>query len=138
MPAVKARLMLRGLHAVDRRSQAAREVLKWRAKLVAELAAASQLSTATTSRIEVLVRTKLLLEHLDASLLEHTTLFGKKGRLRQDVRQIIGERNRMADSLERGLAALGQAAKGSAAALPSIDDLVAAQDAQQSPRRRRR
>lgn len=130
-------MMLRGLHAVDRRSQAAREVLKWRAKLVAELGPTS-LSTATTSRIEVLVRTKLLLEHLDASLLEHTTLFGKKGRLRQDVRSIIGERNRMADSLERGLAALGQSAAKHAGPLPSIDELVAQEDASSKSRGRPR
>lgn len=59
--------------------------------------------------------------------MEHHTLFARKGRLRQTVKLILTERNRMADSLERGLAALGQAQKGAAAPLPSIEDVLAQQ-----------
>jgi hypothetical protein len=119
--------MLRGLAAVNRRTKAAREIVKGRAELLADLGGEATLPAAIRTRVETLVRTKLLLEHCDAELLEHTSLFGKKGRLRQAVKPILTERNRMADALERGLAALGQAQKGSAAPLPSIEDVLAQQ-----------
>jgi hypothetical protein len=119
--------MLRGLAAVNRRTKAAREIIKWRAELLADLGGEARLTAAQRTRCETLVRTKLLLEHLDAELLEHHTLFARNGRLRQTVKLILTERNRMADSLERGLAALGQAQKGAAAPLPSIEDVLAQQ-----------
>ena len=122
--------MLKGLSAVNRRTKAAREIVKWRAELLADLGGEARLTAAQRTRIETLVRTKLILEHVDAELLEHESLFAKKrGRLRKEVRPLLDMRQRMADSLERGLAALAQAQKGSAVALPSIDDLVAAQQA---------
>jgi hypothetical protein len=115
--------MLRGLAAVNRRTRAARDVVKWRAELVAELGDET-LTPARLTRIETLVRTKLLLEHLDAQLLEYDTLFSRKRRtLRPQVKSILTERNRMAESLERGLAALG-ASRSKGTVLPSLDDLV--------------
>jgi len=97
--------------------------VKWRQELVDELGGLGQLSPAILTRIETLVRTKLLLEHIDAQLLEFTTLFGRQGRLRPQAKLILSERNRMADSLERGLAALG-ASRTKGTILPSLDDLV--------------
>jgi hypothetical protein len=124
--------MLRGLAAVNRRTKAAREIVKWRAELLADLGGEARLTAAQRTRCETLVRTKLLLEHLDAELLEHHTLFARKGRLRQTVKLILTERNRMADSLERGLAALSNSTAKNSGPLPSIDDLVAQEDAKRS------
>jgi len=122
--ALKAKVMLRGLAVVNRRTKAARDVVKWRAELVAELGGEPGLTAARLTRIETLVRTKLLLEHLDAQLLEYDTLFSRKrGTLRPQVKAILTERNRMADALERGLAALG-ATRAKGTVLPSLDDLV--------------
>jgi hypothetical protein len=115
--------MLRGLAAVNRKTKAAKEIVKWRADLIAELGGDAGMSPTRLTRIETLVRTKLLLEHCDAELLEHVSLFGRKGHLRPAAKVILQERNRMADALERGLAALGTSrAKGTP--LPSLDDLV--------------
>jgi hypothetical protein len=122
--AVHSRVMLKGLSAVNRRTKAAREIVKWRAELLADLGGEARLTAAQRTRVETLVRTKLILEHVDAELLEHESLFARKrGRLRKDVRPLLDLRQRMADSLERGLAAVGQVAKH-AGPLPSIADLV--------------
>jgi hypothetical protein len=119
--------MLRGLAVVNRRTKAARDVVKWRAELVAELGG-ERLAPARLTRIETLVRTKLLLEHLDAQLLEYDTLFSRKrGTLRPQVKVILTERNRMAEALERGLASLG-ASRSKGTVLPSLDDLVGGGD----------
>ena len=84
------------------------------------------LTPTRATRIETLVRTKLLCEHLDAQLLEYDTLFSRKrGTLRPQMKTILTERNRMAEALERGLAALGQSVAKHAGPLPSIADLVA-------------
>ena len=120
--------MLKGLSAVNRRTKAAREIVKWRADLVAELGGESGMTLARLTRIETLVRTKLICEHLDAQLLEYATLFSRKrGTLRPHMRAILTERNRMADALERGLAALG-ASRTKGTILPSLDDLVGGGD----------
>ena len=122
--ALKAKVMLRGLAVVNRRTKAARDVVKWRAELVAELGGEPGMTAARLTRIETLVRTKLLLEHLDAQLLEYDTLFSRKrGTLRPQVKAILTERNRMAEALERGLAALGTS-RSKGTVLPSLDDLV--------------
>jgi hypothetical protein len=122
--ALKAKVMLRGLAVVNRRTKAARDVVKWRAELVADLGGEPGMTAARLTRIETLVRTKLLLEHLDAQLLEYDTLFSRKrGTLRPQVKAILTERNRMAEALERGLAALG-ASRSKGTVLPSLDDLV--------------
>ena len=116
--------MLRGLAAVNRQTKAAREIVKWRDELMQDLGGEPTLTAALRTRVETLVRTKLLLEHLDAQLLEHGTLFGKRGHLRATVKSVLSERNRMADSVERGLAALGQRGKAAGPALPPIADLL--------------
>jgi hypothetical protein len=130
--ALKARVMLRGLAAVNRRTKAAREVVRWRRELIDDLGGEERLTAASRTRIETIVRTKLLLEHLDSHLLEYGTLFGKKGHLRAPVKAILSERNRMADSVERGLAALGQQGKAGPA-LPAIADLVGQQMPSEDP-----
>ena len=122
--ALKAKVMLRGLAVVNRRTKAARDVVKWRTELVAELGGEPGMTPSRLTRIETLVRTKLLLEHLDAQLLEYHTLFSRKrGTLRPQVKAILTERNRMAEALERGLAALG-ASRSKGTVLPTLDDLV--------------
>jgi hypothetical protein len=120
--------MLRGLAVVNRRTKAARDVVNWRAELIAELGGETSMTPTRLTRIETLVRTKLLCEHLDAQLLEYDTLFSRKrGTLRPQVKAILTERNRMAEALERGLAALG-ASRSKGTVLPSLDDLVGGGD----------
>lgn len=117
--------MLRGFVRIDRRSLAARGVLKWQQQIVAELGGEAALTPIRRARIETAARTKLLLDHIDSHLLEPRTLFAKKGRLRKDLRPLLDLRQRMAADFERALAAIGTASAKSNAALPSIADLVA-------------
>jgi hypothetical protein len=123
MDARKTAVMLRGFVKVDRRSAAARGVLKWQQQVVAELGGEAALTPIRRARIETASRTKLLLDHIDSHLLEPRTLFARKGRLRKEMRPLLDLRQRMAADFERGLAAIGQVAKG-AGPLPSIADLV--------------
>jgi hypothetical protein len=125
---VSSRVWLRGLSAVNKRTKAAREIVKWRAELMDDLGGEPRLTAAQRTRVETLVRTKLLCEHLDAQLLEYDTLFSRKrGALRPTVKAILAERNRMADALERGLSALGAKASKDGAILPDLADVIAAQ-----------
>jgi hypothetical protein len=123
MDARKTAVMLRGFVRVDRRSLAARGVLKWQAQIVAELGGEGALTPIRRARIETASRTKLLLDHIDSHLLEPRTLFARKGRLRKEMRPLLDLRQRMAESFERALSALGLAQKHGAP-LPSLDDLV--------------
>ncbi|HEY7249102.1 MAG TPA: hypothetical protein VIG37_01295 [Methylomirabilota bacterium] len=117
--------MLRGFVRIDRRSLAARGVLKWQQQIVAECGGEAALTPIRRARIETASRTKLLLDHIDSHLLEPRTLFARKGRLRKDVRSLLDLRQRMAADFERALAAIGTVSSKSTAPLPSIDELVA-------------
>jgi hypothetical protein len=69
-----ARVKLRGLHAIDHRTTAARAFLAWRQELVADLGGEAVLSAQQRAMIETAVRTRLFLEHLDAWLLGQPSL----------------------------------------------------------------
>jgi hypothetical protein len=128
--------MLRGFVRIDRRSLAARGVLKWQQQVVAELGGEAALTPIRRARVEAASRTKLLLDHIDSHLLEPRTLFAKKGRLRKDLRPLLDLRQRMAADFERALTALGQQPRGSSPALPSIDDVLANDESAKSRRGR--
>lgn len=57
--ALKAKVMLRGLAVANRRTKAARNVVKWRAELVAELGGEPGMTAPRLTPIETLFRTKL-------------------------------------------------------------------------------
>src|SRR4029453_12505275 len=72
--AVKARVRLRGLAAIDMRTVAAREMLTFRDELVAALGGDPELSPQRRKLIDLAARTSLYLDHLDAWLTEQKTL----------------------------------------------------------------
>jgi len=117
-------VILRGLAVLDRRSQTTRELLRWRAAITAELGGGDRLTELQRTRIDTASRTKVLLDHIDAQLLEHQSLFASKGRLRKEVRGLLQLRQSMADAFDRVLRELGIRATRDAAILPSLDDLV--------------
>jgi hypothetical protein len=124
MPAPLAKVMVRGLAAVDRRSQGARQLVAWRQALGDHCGGEAALTAVQRARIATASQTRLLLDHIDAYLVQHETLFGRKGTLRGGMLKLIDTRNRMADNLDRTLAALGQQGK-TGPAPPPIADLLA-------------
>ena len=99
-----ARVKLRGLHAIDQRTAAARALVTWRTELVADLGGESALSAQQRALVETAVRTRLFLEHLDAWLLAQPSLINAR---RRSVLPVFRERLQLADALGRQLAALG-------------------------------
>jgi hypothetical protein len=101
--ALKARVKVRGLAAIDRRTTAARALLDWRRELLADLGGEPQVSAAQRALVELAVRTRLYIDHIDAYLMEMSSLVSRKGRLKA----LVLQRQRLVDSLARVLGQLG-------------------------------
>jgi hypothetical protein len=102
--ALKARVKVRGLQAIDRRTSAARALLDWRKNLLDDLGGGVTVSAQRMALVEAAVRTRLYVDHVDAWIMERGSLINAK---RRSVYPIIRERQHLVDSLARLLCALG-------------------------------
>src|SRR5262245_15157583 len=102
--AVKARVRLRGLAAIDMRTVAAREMLAFRDELVAALGGDAKLSPQQRKLIDLAARASLYLDHLDAWLTEQKTLINRRSR---SVLPVLLQRQTIAEHLARLLDKLG-------------------------------
>jgi hypothetical protein len=102
--ALKARVKVRGLHAIDVRTVAGRALVRWRREMIADLGGEGAVSAAQTGLIEQACRTRLMLDDLDAWLLEQPSLVVKR---RRAVLPVLRDRQQLAESLLRTLLALG-------------------------------
>jgi hypothetical protein len=101
---LKTRVKVRGLHAVDRRTAAARALFAWRDELITDLGGKAAVSAQQRALIDLATRTKLYLDTLDAWLMEQPSLVVTK---RRAVVPVLRERQQLADALARNLLALG-------------------------------
>ncbi len=101
--ALKARVKVRGLAAIDRRTTPARALLDWRRDLLTDLGGEPQVSAAQRALVELAVRTRLYIDHIDAHLMEMGSLVSRRGRLKP----LVEQRQRLVDSLARVLGQLG-------------------------------
>ena len=101
--ALKTRVEVRGLKALDRRTAVAKALIEWRKGLIADLGGDTNLSTAERTLVESATRNKLFLDHIDAHLMEQETLVHK----RKGIVMLLRDRQRVADSLQKTLMALG-------------------------------
>lgn len=102
--ATLAAVKLRGLQGIDKRTSAARALLHWRARLLADLGGADTVSAQRAVLVDVAVRTKAMLDHVDEWLLSRESLINKRARA---ILPIVRERQALADSLARVLGQLG-------------------------------
>ncbi len=102
--ALKARVKVRGLQAIDHRTTAARSLLRWRRELLDDLGGPDAVSAAQLALVEVATRTKLYVDHVDAVLLERANLTTKH---RNRLIPLVEQRERLAAGLVRTLQALG-------------------------------
>ena len=106
LTALRQKVQVRGLEALDQRSSGARLVLTWRNNLISDLGGPELVSTAQKTLIEVATRTHLYVEHLDSFLMNQPSLVCGKGK-RKTALPVLLERQRLADSLVNLLARLG-------------------------------
>jgi hypothetical protein len=101
---LKAKLKLRGLNSIDRRSAGARELFGWRSELVADLGGEAELSAAKRTLVDAAARTWLYVGCVDAYLLEQRSLVNLR---RRSLLPVVRERQALVDSLARILGQLG-------------------------------
>ena len=102
--ALKARVKVRGLQAIDRRTAAARALIAWREELVSDLGGEETISAQQRALVDLATRTRLYVESLDGWLLGQRSLVNARKR---SVHPVLRERTQLADALARYLTALG-------------------------------
>ena len=121
--ALMTRVKVRGLAAIDQRTAAARSLLAWKAELLQDLGGEANVSSQKRALIDMAVRSKLFLDHIDAFLLEQPSLVNKRAR---SVLPLVRERQALADSLARVLSQLGLDRQEKPA--PSLADYIREKD----------
>ncbi len=102
--ALKKRVLVAGLEAVDGRTVAAKALLAWRRELVADLGGVENLSAQQMALVELAARTKLLVDSVDAWIMQQRSLVNARKRA---LLPVVRERTQLADSLARYLSQLG-------------------------------
>ncbi len=103
LKALKARVTVRGLGAIDKRTLAAQHLLTFRRELLDDLGGEAAVSAAQLALVEIATRSRLYLDHVDAHLLALASLLTRRNRLKP----LVVERSRLADNLIAVLSRLG-------------------------------
>jgi hypothetical protein len=93
-----------GTRAIDRRSRLGKALTQWQSELITDLGGIEQVSTQQKALVDLCVRTKLLLDSLDAWLLAQGSLVNAR---KKSVYPALLSRTQLSDSLARYLGALG-------------------------------
>lgn len=117
---LKARVKVRGLTSIDRRTAAARALLAWREELLADLGGREAVSAQQFTLVELATRTKLYVDSLDAWIVEQHSLVNARKRA---VLPVVRERQQLVDSLVRILTSLGLERR--AKPVPNLRDYIA-------------
>jgi hypothetical protein len=120
---MKRALLELGSRAIDRRTSIGRELTAWRSALVSDLGGEDELSTQRLALVDLCVRTRLLLDSIDAYLLDLGSLVNKR---RRALHPVVRERQLLADALSRYLGQLGLHRRSKP--LPALSDYIRARD----------
>ncbi len=101
---LKAAVRGLGGRVVDRRTTLGKALTEWRQELIGDLGGPDAISTQERAIVDLAVRTKLLLDSVDAWLLTQPSLVNKRARA---LLPVVRERQQLADGLSRYLQALG-------------------------------
>jgi hypothetical protein len=123
--ALKARVMVRGISAIDRRTLAARDLLAWRGELLTALGGEQYVSPQKRALVENVVTTKLYIAHIDSWLLAQPSLIN---RTKKAILPILRERQSLVDSFSRLIAQIG--AERVARPIPSLAEVIREADAE--------
>ena len=117
---MKASLNKLGSRVIDKRTRFGRALYMWREQLIADLGGDSTVTVAQLQIIETAVRTKLILDSVDAYLADlGSGIINKRNR---KLYPVVQQRTALADSLLRQLTALGLERK--AARVPSLQAYI--------------
>ena len=94
----------RGVSPIKGTTKAGRALKAWRAELVADLGGEAELTTQKRAVIDLALRTRLILDSVDAWLLKQPSLVNKRAR---SLFPIVLQRQQLADALMRYLVHLG-------------------------------
>jgi hypothetical protein len=98
-----------GGRVIDRRTRLGKALTGWRRDLVTDLGGVDSISTQEAALVDLAVKTKLLLDSLDAWLLQQPSLIDRR---RRCVLPVVRERQQLVDSLARLLQQLGLQRRG--------------------------
>jgi hypothetical protein len=104
LAALKARVTVRGLHAVDMRTAAAQGLIAWRNELLAALGGPENVSPQKLVVVDVVTRTRLYIDHVDGWLMSQKSLINGR---KKSLVPVLKERQVLVDSLSRLLSQLG-------------------------------
>jgi hypothetical protein len=93
-----------GGRVIDKRTTLGKSLMKWRADLVADLGGADAISTQQSALVDLAVKSKLLLDSIDAWLLTQKSLVNIRKR---SLIPVVMQRQTLADGLARYLGQLG-------------------------------
>jgi len=102
--ALLARVKVCGLESIDKRTAAAKALLRWRKELIHDLGGAEAISAQKMMVIDDVIRLKLYVDHLDNFLLAQKSLIDRR---RKTVLPLLRDRIHAAESLVRKLQTLG-------------------------------
>jgi hypothetical protein len=103
-----------GGRTIDMRTALGKSLAQWRHQLIGDLGGPGAISTQQAAVVDLAVKTKLLLDSIDAWLLTRPSLIDKK---RRALLPVVRERQQLADALARYLSQLGLDRK----AAPAVD-----------------
>ena len=101
---LKQAVKVLGSRAVDRRTTVGKALAGWRDELISDLGGDTAISTQQRALVDLVVRTKLMLDSIDAWLLKQPLLVNVRKRA---LLPVVRERTQLADAIARYLAALG-------------------------------
>jgi hypothetical protein len=116
---MKRALKEHGTRAIDRRTSLGKALDRWQDELVSDLGGSQQVSTQQRAIVTLAVRTKLLLESIDAWLLQQPTLVNARKRT---VLPVVLQRQQLADALAKYMTQLGLERK--AKQLPTLSEYL--------------
>ncbi len=118
-----------GARAIDRRTATGRALAEWRADLLADLGGTGNVSTQEIALLEEAVKTKLILDSIDAWLLAQPTLINKRTR---SILPVVRDRQALVSTLRGLLGDLGL--KRRSKALPALSEYLSAKAGRDAPR----
>lgn len=116
---LKKAVRVLGGRAIDRRTALGRALEDWRQSIIQDLGGLDQTSTQQRQVIDLAVKTKLILDSIDAYLVKQPSLVNHRKRM---VLPVVLQRGQIADSLARYMTQLGLERK--AKILPSLSDYL--------------
>ncbi len=101
---LKAAVRGLGSRVIDRRTTLGKALVEWRDELIQDLGGLDAVSTQEKAVVELAVKTKLLLDSIDAWLLSQPSLVNAR---RRTLLPVVVQRQQLADALARYMSMLG-------------------------------